>query len=104
MPYSAPLIVPSGPLPALARAWSASAMIPAHCGGPALVPPTTAWRPPRMTTTPAKLEALYETSGTVRFELPLTPDWYGGDGKSWLGAPPVAPPPIALSFHVSSPP
>src|SRR5690348_10174414 len=89
-----------------ARAWLTSAMIPAHCGEPQLVPPKRPKLPSSATSTPPLIAASYATSGTARVETPVRPAWYDGAGQMRLGAPPVATGTDAMSgsFHVCSPP
>src|SRR5439155_1952241 len=101
-PYSAGLAKPRPALANCARAWFASARIAAHCGDPALVPPTRKMNVPSgvvwMTSTPPFSAALYETSGIARPGKPR-PDWNEGGAKSELTAPAVARPNPG-SFHV----
>src|SRR6058998_924991 len=96
---------PIGALLAFARAWLANAPMPAHCGEPALVPPTmnSAAKPGLLLTTrtPPSMAALYATSGPL--PVSPSPDWYDGTPYMILGAPPVAAPNCA-SFQTCSPP
>src|SRR5579862_973966 len=82
----------------------AIAMIAAHCGVAALVPPisekngSVGSQPSGASgvkhdvtmTTPPSTEALYETSGVMRPGFDVKPFCHGGRGKRPLGAPPVA--------------
>src|SRR5260370_25779802 len=81
---------PSGPW----FAWFASATMPAHCGEPALVPPTkkklgAGNSADQATSTPPSTAALYETSGMARMPRPR-PAWNEGTPKKRLGEPPPA--------------
>src|SRR3982750_4768318 len=97
-------------------------MIAAHCGAPALVPPTAAepWgagsqnvitplpspRHERKTSAPSTSAALYDTSGTRR-SFVFSERCHGGASKILLGAPPLAPGnPLngLISFHTCSAP
>src|SRR5215471_9697424 len=105
---------PSGALPALWRAWLASAMRPAICGLPALVPPSMC-QPVRITfgycdskiRTPPLTAAFHDRSGMERapWLTDAWPDCHDGAAKKLLTPPPVTqlpPPKMKHSFQSAS--
>src|ERR1700729_283797 len=83
-------------------------MSAAHSGATALVPPITCACPSTRTSYPVSGSALPATSGTPRPLCPLgafgTPAacCHAGSANSTLTPPPVAPSPLAVSFHTTS--